>query len=150
VTAANADQSQAPESIAVLQAGGADGAVAYISFNVADVGAGTVTEAYLVLTGISGGGPGGQVGLLPGYLADEAGTFNTLPTQGLSAAVAADGSASTVGAVGPGEVVWVDVTLSVQADGQYTFVIVGDAAQLLELSSREGGAPPKLVLTIQD
>ena len=38
----------------------------------------------------------------------------------------------------------------VQADGQYTLVVFGDAAQILELSSREGGAPPKLVLTIQD
>jgi hypothetical protein len=150
VTAANPDQAQAPESVAVLQAGGPDGAVTYLSFTVGEIGAGTVTEAYLVLTGTSGGGPGGPIGLVPGYVADESGTFNTLPTQGLSAAVAADGSASTIGAVGPGEVVWVDVTLSVQADGQYTFVIVGDPAQLLELSSREGGGPPKLVLTVQD
>jgi hypothetical protein len=64
--------------------------------------------------------------------------------------VAADGSASTIGPVGPGEGVWVDVTGSVQADGQYTFVVFGDPAQILELSSREGGVPPKLVLTIQD
>jgi hypothetical protein len=88
--------------------------------------------------------------LVPGYLVDEAGTYNTLPAQGLSAAITANGSASTIGPVGPGEVVWVDVTGSVQADGQYTFVIVGDPAQILELSSREGGSPPKLVLTIQD
>ena len=87
---------------------------------------------------------------MPGYIVDEAGTYRSLPTQNLSAAVTRDGTGSTIGVVGPGEVVWVDVTLSVQADGQYTFVILGDAAQLLEVSSREGGAPPRLVLTIQD
>jgi IPT/TIG domain-containing protein len=150
VSLANPDQPQPAEVIAALQAGGPDSAVAYVSFNVADVGAGTVTEAYLVVTGTSGGGPGGTVAVVPGYLVDEAGTYNALPTQGLSAAVTANGSASTIGPVGPGEAVWVDVTGSVQADGQYTFVIVGDPAQILELSSREGGSPPKLVLTIQD
>jgi hypothetical protein len=121
-----------------------------VSFSVGDIGAGAATEAYLVVTGTSGGGPGGTVGLVPGYLVDEAGTYQSLPTQGVSPAVAADGSASWMGPVGPGEAVWVDVTGSIQADGQYTFVITGDAAQILELSSREGGAPPKLVLMIQD
>jgi len=150
VTLANPDEPQPAEAIAAVQAGGPDSAVAYVSFNVGDIGAGTVTEAYLVVTGTSGGGPGGTVALVPSYLVDEAGSYNTLPTQGLSAAITANGSASTIGPVGPGEVVWVDVTGSVQADGQYTFVIVGDPAQILELSSREGGSPPKLVLTIQD
>jgi hypothetical protein len=88
--------------------------------------------------------------LVHGYLVDEAGTYQSLPTAGLIASITRDGSASTVGTVGAGETVWIDVAGSIQADGQYTFVIVGDAAQVLELSSREGGAPPKLVLTIQD
>jgi hypothetical protein len=150
VTSANPDQSQSGDAIGSLSAGGPDGAITYVSFNVGDIGTGTVTEAYLVLTGSAGGGPGGAIGLVPGYLVDEAGTYQSLPTDGLAASIGMDGSASTVGAVGAGETVWIDVAGSIQADGQYTFVIVGDAAQVLELSSREGGAPPKLVLTIQD
>ena len=61
-----------------------------------------VTEAYLVLTGTTGGGPGGTVAVVPGYLVDEAGTYNSLPTQGLNAAITANGSATAIGPVGPG------------------------------------------------
>jgi hypothetical protein len=124
--------------------------VTYISFAVGDIGAGTVTEAHLVVTGTDGGGPGGTVGVISGYVVDEAGTGNSLPTQNINAAVTRDGGASTIGTVAPGEVIWIDVTGSIQADGQYTFVITGDAAQVLALSSREGASPPRLVLTIQD
>lgn len=150
VTSASPDQAQSSETVGTLVAGGSDGAVTYISFALGDIGSGTVTDAYLVLVGANGGGPGGGVGLIPGYLVDEAGTYQSLPTQNLGAAHAGDGSVSQLGAVGAGETVWLDVTGSVQADGQYTFVIFGDAAQSLELYSRESGAPPKLVLTIQD
>ena len=150
VTLAYPDSPQPAESIGSLAAGGQDTAVTYISFNVGDIGAGAVTEAYLVVTGASGGGPGGTVGAIPGYLVDESGTYTSLPTQNLRAATTKDGGASIMGSVGAGEVVWIDVTGTVQANGQYTFVLVGDSAQLLELSSREGSAAPRLVLIIQD
>ncbi len=150
VTYASPEAAQSGETVGSLQAGGADTAVTYISFSVDQVGAGIVTEAYLVVTGNGGGGPGGPVGLVPGYIVDEAGTYLTLPTQDISPAWTLDGSVSTLGTVGAGEVVYIDVTRSVQADGQYTFVILGDAGQVLDLSSREGGSPPKLVLKIQD
>ena len=144
------DAPQSGDAVARLVAGGPDTAVTYISVNVSGVGSGIVTEAYLVVTGSAGGGPGGTVGILPGYVVDEGGTFNTLPTQDIGAAYALDGSPSTMGSVGSGERVKVDVTRSVQSDGQYTFVLLGDAGQALELSSREGSSPPRLVLIVQD
>jgi hypothetical protein len=150
VTYANPDTPQPAELVGSLRAGGPETAVAYVSFSVAGIGSGTVTEAYLILTGTSGGGSGGTIAAVPGYLVNEAGTYRSLPTQDLTAAVTRDGAASAFGTVGAGEVVWIDVGGTVQADGQYTFVILGDAAQLLELSSREGGSPPLLRVTIQD
>ena len=71
------------------------------------------------------------------------------PVTDINAAYGSDGSAVTVGASGPGQQAVSDVTLSVQADGQYTFVIPGDAASELRISSREGSAPPILILTVQ-
>jgi hypothetical protein len=108
-----------------------------------------VTSASLVLTDAGNGGSAGPVGLIPGYVVDETGTANTLPSEGINAAYGSDGSAATVGAIGPGQQAVIDVTLSVQADGQYTFVIPGDAASELRISSREGSAPPILILTVQ-
>ena len=90
VTLASPDQPQPAEVGAALQAGGPDSAVAYISFNVADIGAGTVAEAYMVVSGTTGGGPGGTVSVVPGYLVDEAGTYNTLPMLNLGAAITAE------------------------------------------------------------
>jgi hypothetical protein len=150
VTYATPDVPQAAEAVGSLAAGGPHTAVAYISFSVTGIGAGTVSEASLVLTGTSGGGPGGMIAVVPGYIVDEAGTYQSLPTQDLVAAITRDGAGSTIGTVGAGEVVAIDVGGTVRADGQYTFIILGDAAQVLELSSREGGSPPILRVTVQD
>ena len=143
------DAPQSGDSITTLSAGGADGDVAYISFNVTSVGTGTVISASLVLTDAGDGGSAGPVGMIPGYVVDENGAANTLPFEGINAAYGSDGSVATVGAIGPGQQAVIDITLSVQADGQYTFVIPGDAASELRISSREGSAPPILILTVQ-
>jgi hypothetical protein len=148
VTFTDPDAQQSAESTGVLVAGGSDSAVAYISFTVTGVGTGSVVEATLVLTGTDGG-QSMPVGLLAGYLVDEAGTPLTLPTQGIDAAWTLYGDVSTIPTLGAGEQVDVDVTRSIQADGSYTFVLVGDADHLLAVSSREGAAPPKLILVVQ-
>jgi hypothetical protein len=146
------DLPQSPDEVGLLTAGGADAEVSFITFEVTGVGEGVVTEAYLVVTGAGdGGGAGGTVGLVPGFWVDEAGlTYRGAPIQDLSAAYALDGSPSYLGSTGGGAVLQVDVTRSIQADGVYTFVLIGEDGQPMTISSREGGAPPRLILVVQD
>jgi hypothetical protein len=146
------DLPQSPDEVGLLTAGGADAEVSFITFEVTGVGEGVVTEAYLVVTGAGdGGGAGGPVGLVPGFWVDEAGlTYRGAPLQDLGAAYALDGSPSYLGSTGGGAVVQVDITRSIQADGVYTFVLIGEDGQPMTISSREGGAPPRLILVVQD
>jgi len=139
------------ESYGALEAGGADGAVTYIAFNVEGVGAGTVIDARLVLTGngqIAGYEP---VSVVSGLWIDEpSATWNGLPTSGLTAAT--DGSWSPVylPPTGSGETIWIDVTTSVTGDGVITFVIPGHPEAVAGFFSRESGNGPRLEITVQD
>ncbi|HRA46915.1 MAG TPA: peptidoglycan DD-metalloendopeptidase family protein [Thermomicrobiales bacterium] len=145
---ATPEAGQAPEANGTLTIGGSEGAVTYLSFDVAGLPQGTVTSVKLLLNATTAG-QGGAVGVLPGTLIDESSTPQTLPSTGINAAYGSDGNPSLIGNVDAGGQIAIDVTMSVQADGQYTFVLTGDAATLLQISSREGSAPPLLIVTIQ-
>lgn len=135
----------------VLNAGGADGAVAYITFSVEGIGAGTVTDAYLVVTGGGDPGSGSPVYAVPGMWVDEASaTYNTLPSQGLTPAIDAAGNAAYLPSVGWGEESWINVAGTIYGDGTITFVIIGSPDAIATLTSRESGVPARLEITVQD
>lgn len=152
VSAAAPDDLQPPDQTGMLPAGGAEGAVAFLTFQVEGIGAGTVVSAQLVLTPVgAAAGPGGVVGVEPGYWADEASlTYNTAPVAGNPPALRADGSAATIDWAEPWTEVAIDVTGTVTADGLVTFVITGAPDQPIALASRESGAPARLVITVID
>ena len=144
---ARPEEPQSPDMAGVLTFGGEEIQLAYLTFDVQDIEAGRVVEATLYLTGAGEGGPGGPVGAIPGYTFDEAGlTYVTAQTQDVPAAGTRDGQIATVPPLAPGEIVAVDVSATVQADGTVTFVLFGDQAALTSVSSREGSAPPVLVI----
>lgn len=135
----------------VLNAGGPDGAVAYVTFSVEGIGAGIVTDAYLVLTGGGEGAGGSTVYAVPGMWVDEASaTYNTLPSQGLTPAVDASGNAVYLPYIGWGEESWINVAGSIYGDGTITFVITGTPDAIASLTSRESGVPARLEITVQD
>jgi hypothetical protein len=139
------------DQASVLNAGGADGAVAYITFSVEGIGAGTVTDAYLVLTGGGDGAGGSTIYAIPGMWLDEASaTYNNLPSQGLSPAIDISGNAAYLPYIGWGEESWINVAGTIYSDGTITFVITGTPDALATLTSRESGVAPRLELTIQD
>jgi hypothetical protein len=150
VSLAAPDAPQPADQVAILPAGGTVGAVALMTFSVEGIGAGTVVEAKLVLTGAGDiGGVGGVIGMAPGYWVDEATLiYNEAPVAGLPAAVRADGSAATLDWIEPWTEVAVDVTGSVTTDGTMTFVVTGTAEQAIALASRESGAPAYLQITV--
>ena len=152
VTATAPDAAQAPEQLANLVAGGPDGAVTYLTFNVAGVAPGTLLDARLVLTGsgeVAAGG--GAVSVLPGQPIDEwaltyTGTAAFLPVPALTI----DGSPVLIPGQDPGVEIWLDVSGTVTADSTITFAITGPADATLTFASRESATPPRLVLTVQD
>ena len=149
VTLARPEEPQPAEQVGTLPVGGADTAVAYLTFDVAGVAPGTVVDATLVLTGAVGGA-GGPVGAVAGYRTDEASvTYLTAPTQDVPPAGTVDGQVSRVGPVQAGQVVTIDVTATVQADGTVTFVLLGDEVGYA-VSSRESSSPPTLILHVID
>jgi len=149
VTLASPDQPQPADQVGSLRVGGPDTAVAYLTFDVAGISPGTVVDATLVLTGASDGA-GGPVGAVAGYATDEAGlTYLSAPTQDIPPAGTVDGQISRVGPVGAGVAVSIDVTATVRTDGTVTFVLLGDETGYA-VSSREGPAPPTLVVHVID
>ncbi|MGH2531828.1 MAG: M23 family metallopeptidase [Thermomicrobiales bacterium] len=152
VSAVAPDDVQPPDQIGSLPAGGADGAVAFVTFQVEGIAAGTVINAQLILTPVGDvGAPGGVVGVIPGYWADEASlTYNTAPVAGNAPALRADGSAAAIDWAEPWVEVAIDVSGTVTADGLVTFVVSGAPDQVIALASRESGAPARLVITVID
>ena len=149
VTLARPEEAQPVDQAGTLPVGGANTAVAYMTFDVAGIAPGTVVDATLVLTGASDG-PGGPVGAVAGYMTDEVGlTYLTAPTQDIPPAGTVDGQVSRVGPVQAGVAVEIDVTATVQADGTVTFVLLGDETGY-SVSSREGPSPPTLILHVLD
>jgi hypothetical protein len=145
ISAASPDAPQPLEQAAALAAGGADGEVALITFEVSGVAPGTAVQATLVLTGAGdAGAPGGRVSVAGGYWVDEAfATYNTAPVNGLAAV-------GSIAWVDPGVEIAVDVTGVVAADGTITFVISGVPDGRVVFTSRESGAPPRLVVIVLD
>ncbi len=141
----------AVEPAGTLAAGGPTGAMTYLTFEVTGVAPGTVVDATLVVTGAGAtGGQGGPLGALPGVAVDEWGaTYANTPAFSGSALTAA-GVPVDLGWVEPGVQVAVDVTGTVANDGTLTFVLVGTTGAEIAISSREGTAPPLLLLTIAD
>ncbi|GIW04877.1 MAG: hypothetical protein KatS3mg059_1497 [Thermomicrobiales bacterium] len=152
VSAAMPDQPQAPESLTVLPAGGPEGAVALLTFQVEGVAAGTVIEAKLVLTNMGeSGAAGGTVAYVPNYWVDEASaTYAGAPVLDAPAALRADGNPAVIEWLDPWVEGAIDVTGTVTSDGTITFVIAGTPDAPLLLGSRESGAPPRLVITVMD
>lgn len=146
---ATPDAAQPVEALGSLTVGGENGSVTYVGFDVSGIGSGTVTSAQLVLTATGDGGTGGALGAISGYIVDENGTAQSLPADGIAAAFGSDGNPAIVGSGAPGQQIVIDVTLSVQVDGQYTFVLAGADGAQLQISSREGSAPPQLIITTQ-
>jgi hypothetical protein len=136
----------------VLAAGGQQQAVTYLTFSVAGVAPGTVVDAKLILTGAAyPGGPGGTVKVVPGTIVDEASwSYQTVNANDQPVALKADGAASTLDWLEPGVETAIDVTGTVAADGTVTFAIVGTPDQVIGISSRESGTPPRLVVTVVD
>jgi hypothetical protein len=150
VTALNPDAAQPPDLVGSLLAGGADGAVTYLTFQVEGIAAGRVVSAYLVLTGVGPtGGLGGSLATLPGVWIDES---IMTQTAGLAyapqSALTVDGAPIWVDWVEPGAEVTVDVTGVVSADGIITFVLTGAPDAPVTITSRETGSPARLVLTV--
>jgi peptidoglycan/xylan/chitin deacetylase (PgdA/CDA1 family) len=152
VSSASPDEIQPADQAGTLPAGGPDGAVALLTFQVEGIAAGTVVNAQLILTSVGDtAGPGGVVGVVPGYRVDEASlTYNTAPVKDNSAARRADGSAVAIEWAQPGTEVAVDVTGTVTADGLVTFVITATPEQVIAFASRESGTPARLVITVHD
>ena len=149
VSAAAPDAPQAPEAIGTLAAGGPDGAVALLTFEVTGIAPGSVVEAKLALTNVGeSGAAGGAVLYATDYWLDEAATYQTALVSGLPQAVGSDGAPTIIEWLEPWAETTVDVTGVVAADGTITFVIAGAPDSPLLLGSRESGAPPRLIVTV--
>lgn len=145
VTASDPGAAQSPDAAFTLSAGGVDGAIAILTFPVEGIGAGTVIDAQLVITGAGdSGGSGGQLRVVDGVW------FNESSTTWNDVANAGGWDARDSGWIQPGVETVVDVTGIVTADGTVSFVIAGVADQRIAIASRESGAPAYLVITIEE
>src|SRR5207247_2049382 len=54
----------------------------------------------------------------------------------------------TLGAVAPGQTVEFDVTPVVSGDGTYAFALTNGSSDSADYRSKEGGAPPRLIVTL--
>ena len=141
----------ATEQFGMLGSGGAEGAVAYLTFSVEGIGGAVVTDARLVITGAGSTGGWESVSVVPGLWIDEASaTWNGLPSTGLTAATDAGWAPVAMPPLANGETAWIDVTTSIQGDGVVTFVISGNPDALASFLSRESGNGPRLEITVQD
>jgi hypothetical protein len=138
---------QSPESAGLLALGGPQGAVAVMSFDVSGIGGGTVLSALLTFTGAGdNGAPGGSVEVIYGYTTSDGITANDVPAA--QTATNVQGAPSWFERVEPGGQTSVDVTGSVTADGQITFVLPGQSEKSGTVLAIESGAPPQLSLTV--
>ena len=138
---------QSPESAGLLALGGPQGAVALMSFDVSGIGGGTVLSALLTFTGAGdNGAPGGSVDVIYGYTVSDGVTANDVPSA--QPALNVQGAPSWFERVEPGGQTSVDVTGSVTADGQMTFVLPGQPEKAGTVLAIESGAPPQLNLTV--
>ncbi len=145
VSAADPDTPQPAAERTTLTAGGETGSLGVLTFAVDGVEAGTVLDARLLLSG-SGerATSGGSLAVLPGVRVDaETATYRAVAAAGLIAVGPLD-------PVAPGQVTSVDVSGVVRGDGTVTFVVLGPAEAVLTLASAEGGAPARLVLTVEE
>jgi len=136
---------QSPDATFALPAGGDDGALAVLTFPIEGVGAGTVVNAQLVVTGAGeSGGEGGQLRAIEGAWFDEASaTWNDVTNAG-----GEDGP--WIGRIEPGEETAIDVTGVVSADGTVSFVLEGTPDQAVAIASRESGSPAYLVIIVEE
>ncbi|HEY7035345.1 MAG TPA: IPT/TIG domain-containing protein [Thermomicrobiales bacterium] len=149
VSAPNRDGTPTADGASGLAAGGADNAVAFVTFQIEGVAAGSVVSAQLVLTNVGeAGAAGGTIGALADVWADPAWTYETAPVAGVPPAVAADGSAVVAPWLDPWAETAIDVTGTVAADGTVTFVIFGTSDARLVLGSSGSDAAPRLVVTV--
>ena len=133
-----------------LLAGGPNGAVAAISFDVESIGSGAVISAKLVLTGGGdGSGLSTSVAILPGYLVDPSTTdVSSLPLSQAVRAVSTDGTPAQYASNPSAESV-LDVTGSIASDGVVTFFVTGPADQVLAIAGMTSGTPPRLEIVVQ-
>lgn len=129
----------------VLAAGGPNQYVAGLTFDVSNVGNGTIINATLILTGAgSSSGPIGEVRVVPGYSVDPWSTTaaDLLRLDGLSAGY--------IGSALPGEQSPIDLAGLITSEGTFTIMLPGDPATAATLLSQESGVPPMLVLTLEE
>jgi hypothetical protein len=150
VAAPHQDGTPTAGEVSGLVAGGGDGAVAFVTFRVEGIAAGSVVSAQLVLTNVGeAGAAAGAIGALADVQADPGWTYETAPVSGVPPAVAADGSAAGAGWLDPGVAAAVDVTGTVAGDGTVTFVIFGTPDAPLVLGNSGSDAAPRLVVNVQ-
>jgi hypothetical protein len=141
------DSPQSAESAGLLALGGPEGAVTLISFDVSGIRGATVLSALLTFTGAGdSGGPGGGVGIIYDFVAQDGLTANGMPRS--DSAVNIHGAPAWFEAVEPGGVSAVDVTGSISGNGAVTFVLPGQADATSTLLAIESGVPAELVLTV--
>ena len=144
VTAAQPDAPQPIEQRTVLPAGGPEGAIAVLTFDVSGVAGGSVVKAELVLPGAGDAAPGGTLAVLPG-------TWVDADNASYTPVVATGPQAITeLGSIASGTPAVVDVTGVVTGDGSVTFLVYGTPDQTTLLASSEGGNPATLVLTVEE
>lgn len=138
---------QSPESINFLAIGGANQAVALMSFEVSGVGEGTVLGARLTFYGAGeAGAPGGSVGVIYDFVAWDGMTANGTPDG--DSALNVHGAPAWFERVEPSGLTAIDVTGSVFGDGTLTFALPGQAEQTASIYAMESGSPPQLILTV--
>lgn len=136
---------QSPDAVLALPAGGDAGALAVLTFPIEGVGAGTVVDARLVITGAGeSGGEGGQLRVIDGTWFEEASaTWNDVANAGGEIG-------PWIGWIEPGGETEIDVTGIVSADGVVSFAIEGTPAQQVAIASTESGSPAYLVIIVEE
>jgi hypothetical protein len=152
VSAAEPDAPQNPDASGGLATGGENGSLAYVTFQVDGIAAGTVLNASLVLTDVGEtSASGGRIWVVGDYWIEEGSlTYSGAPTEGLNSALTIDGAPAQAPWIDPWVETWIDVTGTVSADGLVTFVIGGVSDTEIVYGSRESGSPPRLVITVED
>lgn len=136
---------QSPDAVLNLSAGGEAGALVVLTFPIEGVGAGTVVDARLVITGSGeSGGEGGQLRVIEGVWFDE----TTASWNDVANAGGEDGP--WIGWIEPGGRTVIDVTGVVSTDGTISFVLEGTPGQAVAIASTESGTPAYLVITVEE
>jgi len=113
----------------------------YLRFNVSGV-SGSVQRATLRLYATTNGTTNGPAVYAAGNTWTETGiTWNNRPAL-------VSGASDNRGAISPNTWVEFDVTPLVIGNASYSFALVGDSSDGVEFSSREGSAPPQLIVTV--